>query len=118
MRLKTFRSIVEKYPLNLLYESAEAEEYQYIHPELCRFLIVKFSKKHNYIEVPYKFAYRKKQNHIVPIDRNNKEAISFFAYKHISNPSEQEVHTELTRIIKQIKQVQYKAKLDKIQKDF
>ena len=118
MHFELFKSIIDKYPLNLLYDSHAAKEYQYINPDVCRFLIVKFSIIPNYIEVPYGFSYSKKEKLIVPTDKNHKLAYSYLSYKHISFPSEKEVHTELSRIIKNIKQVQYNLKLERIKKDF
>ena len=118
MHFELFKSIIDQYPLNLLYDSTAAKEYQYINPDVCRFLIVKFSIMPNYIEVPYGFLYSKKEKLIVPTDKNHKLAYSYLSYKHISFPSEKEVHTELSRIIKNIKQVQYNLKLERIKKDF
>lgn len=118
MNFEQFNSIITQYPLNILYDSSISKEYQYIYPDVCRFLIVKFSIKPNFIEVPYNFRYSKKNKHIVPIDKKHKMATTYFAYKHISNPTEKEVHTEISRLIKKIKQVQNKLKLSNIEKDF
>ena len=118
MHFELFKSIIDQYPLNLLYNSRKVKEYQYINPDVCRFLILKFSIMPNFIEVPYGFSYSKKEKLIVPTDKNNKLAYSYLSYKHISNPSEKEVYEELSRIIKNIKQVQYNLKLERIKQDF
>jgi hypothetical protein len=118
MHFEQFKSIIDKYPLNLLYDTRAAKEYQYVNPDICRFLILKFSIRPNFIEVPYGFRYSKKNEQIVPTDKKHKFAYSYLSYKHISFPSEKEVHTELSRIIKNIKQVQYNLKLERIKKDF
>lgn len=118
MEFEQFKSIIDQYPLKILYDYSCAKEYQYINPDVCRFLIVKFSKLPNFIEVPYGFRYSKKKNHIVPVDRKHKAVSTYLSYKHISNPTEKVVHKELSRIIKNIKKVQFNLKLKKIQKDF
>ena len=118
MKFKQFKSIVDQYPLNLLFNSIHFKEYQYVNPNVCKFLILKFSTAPNYIEVPYGFRYSKKEKHIVVIDKKHRQATTFLSYKHISNPSEKEVHTELTRIIKKLKKVQYNLKLENIKQDF
>ena len=118
MEFEQFKSIIAQYPLNILYDSHFSKEYQYVNPDLCRFLIVKFSANPNFIEVPYGFRYSKKEKHIVPIDRNHKAVSTYLSYKHIKNPSEKVVHKELSRIIKNLKKAQFNLKLEKIQKDF
>lgn len=118
MHFELFKSIIDQYPLKILYDSSCAKEYQYVNPDVCRFLILKFSIMPNFIEVPYGFRYSKKEKLIVPTDKNHKLAYSYLSYKHITFPSEKEVHTELSRIIKNIKQVQYNLKLERIKKDF
>ena len=117
MHFELFKSIIDKYPLKILYDSSCAKEYQYINPDVCRFLIVKFSIMPNFIEVlevPYGFCYSKKEKHIVPTDKNHILAYSYLSYKHISFPSEKEVYEEISRIIKNLKQVQYNLKLERI----
>ena len=109
MEFEQFKSIIDQYPLKILYDSSCAKEYQYVNSDICRFLIVKFS---NFIEVPYGFRYSK---NIVPIDRKHKAVSTYLAYKHIPNPTEKVVHKELSRIIKNLKKVQFNIKL---QKDF
>lgn len=118
MEFKQFKSIIDQYPLKILFYSPESAEYQYVYPDVCSYLIVKFSIKHNYIEVPYDFYYSEKEKYIIPIDKNNKVASSYLLYKHISNPSEQDVHKELSRIIKNLKQAQFNLKIEKIKMDF
>ena len=118
MEFEQFKSIIDQYPLKIFYDSSCAKEYQYVNPEVCRFLIVKFSKLPNFIEVPYGFRYSKRKKHIVPIDRKHKAVSTYLAYKHITNPSEKVVHKELSRIIKNLKKSQFNLKLENIQKDF
>lgn len=118
MEFEQFKSIIDQYPLKILYDSSFSKEYQYVNPDLCRFLIVKFSVKPNFIEIPYGFRYSKKEQHIVPIDRKHKAVSTYLHYKHITNPSEKVVHRELSRIIKNLKKTQFNLKLEKIQKDF
>lgn len=118
MDFEQFKSIIDKYPLKILYDSTCAKEYQYVNSDICRFLIVKFSVMPNFIEVPYDFRYSKKEHHIVPIDRKHKAVSTYLSYKHIKNPSEKVVHKELSRIIKNLKKAQFNLKLEKIQKDF
>lgn len=104
MEFEQFKSIIDKYPFNLLFNSSRTAEYQYVYPDVCNYLIVKFSINPNFIEVPYDFSYNEKEKHIVPIDKNNNVAASYLLYKHISNPSEKDVHNELSRILKELKQ--------------
>ena len=118
MEFEQFKSIIDQYPLKILYDSSCVKEYQYVNSDICRFLIVKFSKLPNYIEVPYGFRYSKRKKHIVPIDRKHKAVSTYLAYKHITNPSEKVVHKELSRIIKNLKKAQFNLKLENIQKDF
>ena len=118
MEFEQFKSIIDQYPLKILYDSSCAKEYQYVNSDICRFLIVKFSKLPNFIEVPYGFRYSKRKKHIVPIDRKHKAVSTFLDYKHITNPSEKVVHKELSRIIKNLKKSQFNLKLENIQKDF
>lgn len=118
MEFEQFKSIIDQYPLKILYDSSCAKEYQYVNSDICRFLIVKFSKLPNYIEVPYGFRYSKRKKHMVPIDRKHKAVSTYLAYKHITNPSEKVVHRELSRIIKNLKKAQFNLKLENIQKDF
>lgn len=118
MEFEQFKSIIDQYPLKILNDSSCTKEYQYINPDVCRFLIVKFSKLPNFIEVPYGFRYSKRKKHIVPIDRKHKAVSTYLAYKHITNPSEKVVHRELSRIIKNLKKAQFNLKLENIQKDF
>ncbi len=118
MHFEQFKSIIDKYPLNLIYDSTAAKEYQYVNPDICRFLILKFSIMPNFIEVPYGFRYSNKTKHIVPVDKKHKLASTYLSYKHISNPSEKEVYEEISRIVKNLKQIQYNLILDKIEKDF
>lgn len=118
MEFEQFKSIIDQYPLKIKYDSSCTKEYQYINPDVCRFLIVKFSKLPNFIEVPYGFRYSKKNQHIVPIDRKHKAVSTYLSYKHINNPSEKVVHRELSRIVKNLKKAQFNLKLEKIQKDF
>ena len=101
MEFEQFKSIIDQYPLKIFYDSSCTKEYQYINPDVCRFLIVKFSKLPNFIEVPYGFRYSKKNQHIVPIDRKHKAVSTYLSYKHINNPSEKVVHRELSRIVNQ-----------------
>lgn len=115
MEFEQFKSIIDQYPLKIIFDYSCAKEYQYINPDVCSFLIVKFS---NFIEVPYGFRYSKKKNHIVPIDRKHKAVSTYLSYKHIPNPTEKVVHKELSRIIKNMKKVQFNLKLENIQKDF
>lgn len=114
MEFEQFKSIIDQYPFKILYDSSCAKEYQYINPDVCRFLIVKFSKLPNFIEVPYGFRY----SNIVPVDKKHKAVSTYLAYKHIPNPTEKVVHKELSRIIKNLKKVQFNIKLENIQKDF
>ena len=118
MEFEQFKSIIDQYPLKILYDSSCVKEYQYVNSDICRFLIVKFSKLPNYIAVPYGFRYSKRKKHIVPIDRKHKAVSTYLAYKHITNPSEKVVHKELSRIIKNLKKAQFNLKLENIQKDF
>lgn len=118
MEFEQFKSIIDQYPLKLLYDSTCSKEYQYINRNICRFLIVKFSVMPNFIEIPYGFRYNKNENQIIPIDRNHKSVSTYLSYKHINNPSEKIVHKELTRLIKNLKNAQINLKLEKIQKDF
>ena len=108
MEFEQFKSIIDQYPLKILYDSFCDKEYQYVNSDICRFLIVKFS---NFIEVLYGFRY----SNIVPIDRKHKAVSNYLSYKHISNPTEKIVHKELSRIIKNMKKAQFNLKL---QKDF
>ena len=118
MLYKTFKSIIEQYPFKLMYNNKNIKEYQYNNSDLCRFLLVKFSVSPNYIEVPFDFVYSEKENMIVPISKNNIVASSYLSYKHLSKPSIRKVHEELSRLVKQIKETQYKTKLKNIQRDF
>lgn len=118
MEFEQFKSIIDQYPFKIFYDSSCTKEYQYVNPNICRFLIVKFSKLPNFIEVPYGFRYSKKNQHIVPIDRKHKAVSTYLSYKHINNPSEKVVHRELSRIVKNLKKAQFNLKLEKIQKDF
>lgn len=118
MEFEQFKSIIDQYPLKILYNSRTTKEYQYVYPDVCRFLIFKFSVIPNFIEVPYGFRYSKKKQYIVPIDRKHKTVSTYLSYKHISNPSEKVVHKELSRIVKNLKKAQFNLKLEKIQKDF
>lgn len=118
MEFEQFKSIIDQYPFKIFYDSSCTKEYQYINSDVCRFLIVKFSKLPNFIEVPYGFLYSKKNQHIVPIDRKHKAVSTYLSYKHINNPSEKVVHRELSRIVKNLKKAQFNLKLEKIQKDF
>src|SRR5574344_2152327 len=110
MEFEQFKSIIDQYPLKILYDSSCAKEYQYVNSDICRFLIVKFSKLPNYIEVSYGFRYSKTKKHIVHIDRKHKAVSTYLAYKHITNPSEKVVHRELSRIIKYLKKAQFNLK--------
>lgn len=118
MEFEQFKSIIDKYPFKLLFKSSRTAEYQYVYPDVCNYLIVKFSINPNFIEVPYEFRYSEKEKHIVPIDKNNIVASSYHFYKQIVNPSEQVVHNELSRIIKELKRVQFNLKIEKIKMDF
>ena len=118
MLYKTFRSIIEQYPFKLMYNNRNTKEYQYNNSDLCRFLLVKFSIYPNFIEVPFGFDYSNIENMIVPISKKNIVASSYLDYKHLSKPSISKVHEELSRLVKQIKETQYKTKLKNIQIDF
>lgn len=117
MEFEQFKSIIAKYPFKLLFNSSKTAEYQYVYPDVCDYLIVRFSIKSNVIEVPYEFCYSEKEKRIVPI-YNNTIASSYDFYKQIVNPSEQDVHNELSRIIKELKQAQFNLKIEKIKMDF
>lgn len=118
MQFEQFKSIINQYPFKLLFNSNRTAEYQYVYPDVCNYLIVRFSINPNFIEVPYEFRYSEKEKHIVPIDKNNTIASSYYFYKQIVNPSEQDVHNELSRIIKELKQTQFNLKIEKIKMDF
>ena len=118
MEFEQFKSIIAKYPFKLLFSSRRTAEYKYVYSDVCDYLIVKFSIKPNFIEVPYEFCYSEKEKRIVPIYNNNTIASSYDFYKQIVNPSEQDVHNELSRIIKELKQAQFNLKIEKIKKDF
>ena len=117
MTINHFKSIISKFPFVMWAGDNFSQEYQYTNTDLCRYLIIKFSVNPNFISVPYSFGYNKKSG-IFTLDKNGKQCFSFLFYKQIKFPTEEQVITELSRMVKQIKNIQYKIKLDSIKQDF